>query len=60
MLGFHVDFNLGMVRPQMTLAAGFRLSGFHKGEPVTGMAAGAAAQAAVQIHAAYTDIGPGV
>ena len=58
-LGFHVDFDLGMIRTQMALTAGFGLSGFHDGKPMTGMATGAAAQAAVQIDPAHADVGPG-
>src|SRR6056297_1541824 len=59
-LGFHIDLNLGMIRSQMTLSAGLRFSGFHDREPVSGMAAGATAQATVQIDPAYAHIGPGL
>ena len=58
--GFHVDFDLRMVRPQVALAAGFGLAGFHDGKAVPGVATGATALAAVQVDAAHAHVGPGV
>jgi len=57
--GFGVDLYLGMVRTQVSLAAGLGLSGRHYREPMAGMAAGAACLAFVQVEPAHPDIGPG-
>jgi hypothetical protein len=60
MLGFHIDFNLGVIGAQVALTTGLRLSGLHHGEAMTGMTTGAASPAAVQIDPSHTHIGPGV
>ena len=57
--GFVVNFDLRVIRPQMALVACFGFTSFDQRKAVAGMAAAAAAEAAVGVDAAHTDIGPG-
>ncbi len=58
-LGFFIDFDLGMIRTQMTLVAGFGHAGFGDRKPVAGVAGGARSLAAVQVQTSHADIRPG-
>ena len=59
MFGFHEDLDLGMIRAQVALTAGLRLSRLHNGETMTGMAARAAPLTPVEVDPADAYIRPG-
>ena len=59
-LGFLINFDLGMVGAQMALVAGFRHAGFRNRKAVTGVTGRAGALAAIGVDATDTGIGPGV
>ena len=58
-LGFLVDFGLGVVGAEVALAAVLRLPGASGREVVPAMAGGAGAERAVEVDAADAGIGPG-
>ncbi len=58
MLGLGEYFNLRMIRPQMALAAGFRLASVHYRKTVPRVTAGTASQAAVHIKTTDSSVRP--
>ncbi len=58
--GLLIDFDLGMIRVQVTLVAGFGHTGFGHRKPMARVARCAGAFAAVQVEPSDAGIGPGV
>ncbi len=57
-LRFSINFHLGMIRSQVTTAAGFGGSGLGQGEVVPGVTGGTGTGRSVGINPADTEIGP--